>query len=155
MASWIEFKQQVPEMAEGSRQLFYQYGVGLGFLATIRPDGGPRLHPICPIITDQGLYAFIVPSPKRRDLDRDGRFALHAFTPEDVDDECYLTGSAQVIDDPKVRATVAESYHNDPGPEEILYEFDIDRCMIARYKQRGDWPPRYSTWIDSHSHHTE
>ena len=80
MASWIEFKQQVPEMAEGARQLFYQYGVGLGFLATIRPDGGPRLHPICPIITDQGLYAFIVPSPKRRDLDRDGRFALHAFT---------------------------------------------------------------------------
>ncbi len=154
LAAWIEFEQQAPEMAEGAKRLFYQYGVGLGFLATIRPDGGPRLHPICPIITDQGLYAFIVPSPKRRDLDRDGRFALHAFTPEDVDDECYLTGNVQVIDDPGVRAVVAESYHHDPGPEEILYEFDLDRCMIARYKHRGDWPPRYSTWIDPDSHDT-
>src|SRR5258706_8049524 len=24
-------------------------------------DGGPRLHPICPLLTEQGLYAFIVP----------------------------------------------------------------------------------------------
>ncbi|MEE9205723.1 MAG: hypothetical protein V3U50_01935 [Acidimicrobiia bacterium] len=31
---------------------------------------------------------------------------------------------------------------------EAEYEFDIDRCMIARYGHRGDWPPTYSTWID-------
>ena len=42
-------------MVKGARELFYQYGIGLGFLATVRPDGGPRLHPICPIITDEGF----------------------------------------------------------------------------------------------------
>lgn len=147
---WPEFAQQSPEMAQGAKDLFCQYGVGLGFLATVRSDGGPRLHPICPIIIDQGLYAFIVPSPKRRDLDRDGRFALHAFTPEDVDDECYVTGTVETVDDPQTRALVAAAYHHDPAPDEVLYVFDIDRCMIARYKHRGDWPPTYSTWVDAH-----
>jgi hypothetical protein len=25
--------------------------VGLAFVATVRPDGGPRVHPMCPVIT--------------------------------------------------------------------------------------------------------
>jgi len=138
VAVWVEFQQKAPGLAKGAKELFYQYGIGLGFLATVRPDGGPRLHPICPIITDEGLYAFIVPSPKRRDPDRDGRFALHAFAPKEVDDECSITGTAKAVDDPEVRLVVAEAYHEDPRPDEVLYEFDIDRCMIARYKRRGD-----------------
>lgn len=128
--------------------MFYQYGVGLGFLATIRPDGGPRLHPICPIISNHGLHAFLVPSPKRRDLERDGRFALHAFSPADIDDECYITGTARHLIDGGIRARVSDAYHHDPSPQEMLFEFDIDRCMIARYEYRGDWPPKYSVWID-------
>lgn len=151
MAGWPKFAQDAPEMAKGTKELFYQYGIGLGFLATVRSDGGPRLHPICPVITDQGFYVFIVPSPKRRDLDRDGRFALHAFAPEDVDDECYLTGTVRAVDDPETRSLVAEAYHHDPRPDEALYEFNIARCMIARYKHRGDWPPTYSTWVDPDS----
>jgi hypothetical protein len=148
MASWSAFAQQAPELAEDAKGLFYQFGVGLGFLATVRPDGGPRLHPICPIVTDAGLYALLVPSPKRRDLERDGRFALHAFSPADIDDECYLTGTAHPITDTKVWETVSDAYHHDPSQDETLFELDIDRCMIARYKHRGDWPPKYNVWID-------
>ncbi|MGI8691159.1 MAG: hypothetical protein ACR2M3_21470 [Thermomicrobiales bacterium] len=83
MANWEAFEASVPAVAAEGKRLFYQYGVGLGFLATIRKDGGPRLHPICPIIAAGGLYAFIVPSPKCADLRRDGRYALHAYTPEE------------------------------------------------------------------------
>jgi hypothetical protein len=79
MAHWVGFAQQWPEMAEAGRALLYQFGVGLAFLATTRQDGGPRVHPICPQLYETGLYAFVIPSPKRNDLLRDGRYALHSF----------------------------------------------------------------------------
>ena len=60
MISWTEFKSRQPELARDGADLLYHFGVGLAFLGTVRPDGGPRLHPICPLVTDTGLYAFIV-----------------------------------------------------------------------------------------------
>lgn len=37
--------------------MMYQWKLGLGFLATVRSDGGPRVHPICPVITaDDAFY---------------------------------------------------------------------------------------------------
>ena len=33
MASWVEFQQARPDLADAGKQLFYQFGVGLGFLA--------------------------------------------------------------------------------------------------------------------------
>src|SRR5215208_4961408 len=96
MTEWSAFAAQAPEMAEGGAQLLYQFGPGLGYMATIRPDGGPRLHPMCPVLCDGELWAFILrQSPKGRDLVRDGRYALHAFGPVDVDDEFYVTGTVE------------------------------------------------------------
>jgi hypothetical protein len=48
MATWSEFEQADPTMAAAGRKLLYQFGIGLGYLATVRKDGGPRVHPICP-----------------------------------------------------------------------------------------------------------
>ena len=79
MASWEEFEEGRPDLAAAGRALFYQFGVGLAFLATVRRDGGPRVHPMCPLIHGGGLFAFIVPGPKQADLRRDGRYALHSF----------------------------------------------------------------------------
>ena len=73
MASWPEFVAAEPRLAAAIQALVHQYGPGLGYLATVRADGGPRVHPVSPLITDNGLYCFIINSPKRRDLDRDGR----------------------------------------------------------------------------------
>lgn len=149
MASWAAFEAALPELAAEGKRLIYQYGVGLGFLATVRKDGGPRLHPICPIVAEGGLFAFIVPSPKCRDLQRDGRYALHAFTPENVDDEFCVTGRAAEVADPDLRARVAAAYHARVAPEHVLFAFDIEHCLHAKYRQRGDWPPAYTTWVDS------
>jgi hypothetical protein len=41
--SWDEFRRLRPDPAEAGRRLLDQFGVGLGFLATVRADGGPRL----------------------------------------------------------------------------------------------------------------
>ncbi len=146
MKRWSDLEHQEPELAEAGRQLFYQFGVGLGFLATVRKDGGPRLHPICPIITNGGLYGFIVPSPKRGDLHRDGRYALHSFPPADNDDEFYVAGRARVVNDPGTIREVDEAYQNEVSPEEELFEFLIERCLLARYRERGAFPPTYTNW---------
>ena len=82
MLTWGELRAARPDLAETGRALLYQVGVGLGYLATVRADGGPRVHPVCPILTDDGIYLFVVSSPKRADLRRDPRYALHAFPHE-------------------------------------------------------------------------
>jgi hypothetical protein len=52
----------------------------LGYLATLRPDGSPRVHPVTVTVDDTGIYVYAVAStPKGRDLRRDPRYALHAF----------------------------------------------------------------------------
>src|ERR687893_123537 len=99
MASWSEFAADAPRLARAIRSLMEQYGPGLGYLATVRADGGPRVPPVSPVIPDEGLFCFVIDSPKRRDLERDGRYALHSFPPEDSDDEAYLAGHAQVVTD--------------------------------------------------------
>ena len=110
MATWAELAQQRPDFAEAGRRLLYQHGVGLAFLATIRKDTGPRLHPICPLLTEDGLFAFIIPSPKQQDLLRDGRFAMHSFPCPDNEDAFYLTGRARLVNARETREQLARQF---------------------------------------------
>jgi len=148
LASWAEFEAAAPKLADEGRGLFYQFGLGLGFLATVREDGGPRLHPVCPVITPSGLYLFVVPSPKRGDLRRDGRYALHSFPQEEVDDEFCVTGRATEVQAPDIRAKVADAYHDQVEEEWSLFALDIERCLHAKYRHRGNWPPTYTKWAE-------
>jgi hypothetical protein len=148
MATWATLEAEAPELAAG-RHLFYQFGVGLGFLATVRQDGGPRLQPICPIIAEGGLYTFLVPSPKCQDLRRDGRYALHSYPPENVDDEFYVTGRATEIADPMIREAVKLAYHARVEDDHVLFALSIERCLHSKYRDRGDWPPTYTNWAAS------
>jgi len=151
MTSWDDFETEAPEIAAAGRKLLYQFGVGLAFLATVRRDGAPRLHPICPTVVDGCLYALILPtSPKCGDLKRDGRFALHTFPAVDVDDEFLVMGRAQFIDDAAQAARVRAdqmargmtSTH-----DEALFRLDIDRVMYAQYPGgHGTWPPKHHVW---------
>ena len=77
---------------------FINSALDLPFSRRLRKDGAPRLHPICPTIVDGHLYALIGPTPKRADLRRDGRYALHTFPPVEVDDEFLVMGRATYID---------------------------------------------------------
>jgi len=150
MVTWREFETEAPDMAEAGKKLLYQYGVGLGFLATLRKDGAPRLHPICPTVVDGRLYALIGPTPKRADLKRDGRYALHTFPAAEVDDEFLVMGRAKFIDDPaiadKVRTDLTSRGMKSTN-DEIPFEFGIERVMHAKYPGgHGTWPPKYSIW---------
>src|SRR4051812_21086285 len=69
MVTWHEFAAAEPELAVAGRSLLFQFGVGLAFLATVRKDGAPRLHPLCPVLSNDRLFVLITPtSPKRYDL---------------------------------------------------------------------------------------
>jgi hypothetical protein len=146
---WGEFATESPDLAEAGRALLYQFRVGLGYLATVRKDGGPRVHPVCPVVANDGLYVFIGNhSPKRDDLLRDGRFALHSFPNPEVDDEFYVTGRARRTDDGTVRQIVYDAYTATGAftSDDTLFELWLEHVLHAKYGSRPSWPPVYTKW---------
>ena len=78
MVTWAEFAAAAPEIASEGTRLIYAMGGGKALLATVRGDDPPRIHPITVAIVGERLYAFIIArSPKKLDLELDGRYALH------------------------------------------------------------------------------
>ena len=157
MLTWQEFSLTRPDLATIGAKLIYEHGgIGLGFLATVRADGGPRVHPICPVISEAGLHAFIVPGPKLADLRRDPRYALHSetFPPPQHDDAFYVTGHARETKDPAVRTTLAEQVRverdqesNWPGfDEQVLIELLVDRCLLTLTIAQEGFPAGHTAW---------
>ena len=149
MKRWSDFAAERPDMADAGRTLIYQFRVGLGYLATVRKDGGPRVHPVCPVIANGSLYVFIGNhSPKRRDLLRDGRFALHSFPNPQVDDEFTVRGRAVRVDDATVRQIVYDAYTATGAftSDDTLFELRLERALHAKYGPRPSWPPAYTRW---------
>jgi hypothetical protein len=62
MASWGEMAAARPELDARARELYLieqpdaPGPAGLGYLATVRPDGGPRVHPVSPAVLDGRRY---------------------------------------------------------------------------------------------------
>jgi hypothetical protein len=154
VTTWGELSEQRPDLTEGGRQLLYQHGVGLAFLATVRPDGGPRLHPFCPLIAGDGLYGFIIPSPKQRDLTRDGRFSVHSFPTPDNEDAFSIAGMAHIVSDEERRAALGQQFVSErvaigvplPADDDLLVTFDIESCLLTRTTGFGDFEPRHEVW---------
>ncbi len=136
MITWKEFAAAEPELSETGRSLLFQFGVGLGFLATVRKDGAPRLHPVCPVLSNDRLYVLITPtSPKRYDLLRDGRFALQTFPqPRPGSDEFSIAGKALIAEDPATRAAIFRDAKHMADASEVLFELWIDRVMHTRWE---------------------
>jgi pyridoxamine 5'-phosphate oxidase-like protein len=136
MVTWKEFAAAAPDMARAGRSLLNQFSVGLAFLATVRKDGAPRLHPVCPVLSGDRLFVLITPtSPKRHDLLRDGRYALQTFPqPKAGSDEFYVTGQALPVDDPATRAAVLRDAKHMANEAETVFELSIDRVMYTRWE---------------------
>lgn len=156
MLTWNDFAEAQPVLARAGRRLLFEHDVGLGFLATVRPDGGPRVHPICPVISDDGLFGFIVPGPKLDDLGRDQRYALHSETcpPPREDDAFYLTGTVRWRDDDRLRQVLTEQFLAErnltsPWPgfdDQELVEFQLDRCLLTLTAATPELPAGHTVW---------
>jgi hypothetical protein len=136
MVTWKEFAAAEPDLAETGRSLLFQFKVGLAFLATVRRDGAPRLHPVCPVLSDGRLFVLITPlSPKRADLLQDGRYALQSFPqPKPGSDEFFIAGRALLIDDPTARADILRDAAHMADASETAFELLIDRVMHTRWE---------------------
>lgn len=154
MATWGDLVRHRPDLAEAGRRLIYQFGVGLAFLATVDPRGRPRVHPMCPLLHDDGLFAFIVPSPKQGDLRRDGLYSMHSFPNPQNEDAFYVSGRACSVEDHLLREALSEQFVNErhqfpvepPVRADELFHFEFDRCLLTRTSGHGDPSPRHDVW---------
>jgi nitroimidazol reductase NimA-like FMN-containing flavoprotein (pyridoxamine 5'-phosphate oxidase superfamily) len=149
VATWAELAAAEPDLAVAGERIFRAFT--LAFLATVRDDGGPRVHPVTITVHDGRLYVFLVEgTPKRSDLLRDPRYALHTFpsfpggtVDSYVDDEVVLFGTARPVEGADTRAVVA-AVHNDTVHErDLLFELDVER---AQSKTRCDGKAVYTRW---------
>lgn len=154
MVTWNELAEARPDLAMAGRALLYQHDVGLAYLATLRSDGRPRLHPVCPLLCDEGLYGFIIPSPKQRDLRRDGWYSMHSFPVPDNEDAFSLSGRAEVVDDGSLRARLSAQFVAErarfavpaPAAGDELFRFDLDACLWTHTTGHGDPAPVHEVW---------
>jgi len=141
MTMWRSFKTEAPELAVFGRERIDRR---VSFLATIRDDGGPRVHPVTPWIADGHLYVRMYStSPKVADLERDPRFALHSMMDNDDGEggEFALRGRAARVHDPE-RMAAAYAAIGGPGSDRplVLFELGVDEVVATRYT--GDEPER-------------
>ena len=136
MVTWKEFAAAEPDLADAGCSLLFQFKVGLAFLATVRRDGAPRLHPVCPVLSNDRLFVLITrPSPKRHDLMRDGRYALQSFPqPKPGSDEFSIAGKAVLVENSTERAEILRDAQHMADASETAFELWIDRVMHTRWE---------------------
>jgi len=143
MVTWGTFEERAARVAAFGRE---RVDGRVSFLATVRPDGGPRVHPVTPWIADGRLYVRMYrSSPKAADLERDPRYALHSMMDNDdgIGGEFSLRGSAVRVDDPG-QVAAALSAVGEPGTRPlVLFTFGVDSAMTTEYE--GDETVR-SRW---------
>ena len=146
MATWDEFANAQPNLAafgwermEG--RIVYQ--------ATLRLDGGPRVHPVSPWLA-AGLLcvSFRNTSPKMREVARDPRYALHTAQPwEDhagQHGEFMARGLLKQIS-PSHPAVVARPGQTSYGL--VHYACSIEEAVATEYSD--DEMPVYRRWKPS------
>jgi len=141
--SWGIREDQHPELAKFGLERLHGK---VAYLATIRKDGSPRVHPLTPIIGERHLFVFMEPtSPKGHDLQRDNRYALHCAVTDSsgVSGEFVLTGQARLITDPELRVLATKLSNYVPAERYILFEFEVESAASTIYPEdrpvRGFW----------------
>lgn len=153
MKVWKEFSTEEPEISEQGKKMLFRSRehVGPAFIATLRKDGAPRLHPISIVISKEHLYV-VIPStsPKCADLIRDGRYALQAFPPSknEETEEFYLAGCANRIQDPVIRQALIDDTKVTVEANEVLFELFLERAMYTKLENRDapDEHPIHRKW---------
>ena len=133
MTTWAEFEADQPTLAASIRGRFDVRKHKT--LATLRPDGAPRISGIEVEFADGQVYVGMMPgSVKLRDLQRDPRLALHSTTEDPPEDapagwpgESKISGRAVEVDAPD-------------GPVADVGQFavDITEVVFTHLNDAGD-----------------
>jgi hypothetical protein len=143
--SWRALAEAEPDLARfGAERLHDQ----VAYLATVKSDGAPRLHPVRPVVTDGRLFVFTaVTAAKVRDLERDPRYALHGTATGDQPwdlREFAVEGSAQLLEDIHARTTVNGGTAFPRDEHFLLFELGVSAATSTVYGPDGQ--PQRQRW---------
>jgi len=120
-------------MAEfGLKRLEYR----VMYLATVRKNGYPRVHPFTPFVASGHLFAFMEPtSPKGFDLQRHGLYAIHSLVTDmnGTNGEFSITGRALLATDSAARGLAVKGCPYTPKDRYVCFEFKLEECMTNTY----------------------
>jgi hypothetical protein len=141
--SWQDFALAEPALsAFGEARL----QGGPAYLATVRSDGMPRVHPVTPIFGEGHLFLFMEPtSPKAHELQRGSGYALHCWVSSNDggEGEFWLAGHAFLTDSPAMR-DLAAKYGYQPQDRYILFELAVESAFSTTYTDTGE--PTRKSW---------
>jgi hypothetical protein len=130
MATWDEFQKEVPDLAGRVLELFDAEVHKT--IATLRKDGSPRISGIEARVADGQLWIGSMPNAvKARDLQRDGRFALHSGGPggDAWQGDAKVAGVAHEITDQAVKDRVIGG-NAPPGPNHLFF-LEITEAVVT------------------------
>lgn len=136
--SWGRFEADEPVLGELGRSAFAE-DRGPSFLATVRNDALPRVHPVTPLFTSSHLILYMYPtSPKGHDLQQDGRFAMHSpVTDHDgTGGEFTIRGLGRLLENSDLAETVSQQgYPFKTGY--VRYELSVLTAIAVVYTADG------------------
>ncbi|MCW2702837.1 MAG: putative pyridoxamine 5-phosphate oxidase-related, FMN-binding core [Blastococcus sp.] len=133
MASFTEVESGEPAFAARVRAAFDAHGHK--FLATLRPDGSPRVSGIeMHFVAGEPWLAGMPGSVKFTDLRRDPRFALHSGSsePDAFDFDAKFSGRAMPVTDADQRSSYAAAAG--VPPEHLgfeLFRIDLEQVVLT------------------------
>ena len=146
MVTWGVFETEASELASFGRERIERR---VSFLATVRGDGGPRVHPVTPWSLEGHLYVrMYATSPKVADLERDPRYALHSMMDNDdgVGGEFAMHGRATRIRDAGTIAAAYAPIGEFTDRPLALFELGVHDVVITEYRgedtERRRWSAR-------------
>ena len=137
MANWNDVTTAAPAIAKLAQDRIE--ATGLGYLATIRKNGFPRVSGVEPSFILGELWLGMMPeSLKAKDLHRDARLCLHNANVDKMvaEGDVKITGLGIEVEDLQVkerlRAKVQEETGFDPGTEYHLFRVDVKELATIR-----------------------
>jgi hypothetical protein len=135
MATWSEFFDECPELAIPVRDRFAAHRHAL--LATLRADGSPRISGTeTQFVLGHLWMGSMRDAVKARDLQRDGRFALHS-APDAAElshGDAKISGVAVEIADESTIATWATELAQPPPGSLHLFRCDVLDVSLVQLK---------------------
>jgi len=141
MTTWDDISQDAPELAAKVRHRFED--TGLGYVATLRKDGSPRISGVEPLFAAGELWLGMMwGSRKAVDLQRDPRFALQSANVDKqvAAGDARVTGraiEAHADEIERFRALFAAATGNEPPPG-AFHLFRADVTELSFVQPAGD-----------------
>jgi hypothetical protein len=136
MSTWDDVMTAAPDLAKRVQDRFE--ATGLALLATLRRDGSPRISGVEPFFGFGSIWLGMMPqSFKAKDLQRDGRLALHAATADKnmTDGDAKVAGTAVEVTDADERTAYsrafAEATGYDPSDAGDYHLFRLDVTEVT------------------------